>query len=151
MDVNSSAEKQDFPYIKDRLKPQIEYYSKTSKRLQREYYILSIISTIILAVIPILTLLSDFSELYKYLIAGSSAVASVLSGILLLRKTKDNWLEYRATSEALKAELEEYRYSAGAYKGREDKNILLVETCEKIMQAEHSEWYARMKKESSQT
>lgn len=143
----------EFPYITERLNEQIAYYGKKSIRLQREYYILSILNIIILALVPFLTLLSDFSMLYRYIIAGSSAVASILSSILLLRKTKDNWLEFRATGEALKTELEEYRYRVGLYDGKteEASNKILVQQCEKIMQSEHSAWYDRMKKESTQT
>lgn len=143
----------EFPYITERLNEQIAYYGKKSIRLQREYYILSILNIIILAFVPFLTLLSDFSQIYRYIIAASSAIASIFSSILLLRKTKDNWLEYRATGEALKTELERYRYQVEAYEKLDKKhaNDQLVTQCEKIMQLEHSEWYNRMKKESTQT
>lgn len=139
-------------YINDRLLQQIEYYSKESKKLQEEYYAISIVSIIVLAIIPIITLLSDAFTSFRYLIAGASAISSVLSSVLLIRKTKDNWLEYRATSEALQSELAKYNCCASVYnvKSDEERLVILVNTCEKIMSAEHNGWYARMKADSNQ-
>lgn len=139
-------------YIKYRLFNQIEYYEKSSKKLQKEYYVISITSIVILAIIPVITLLPENLCFYKYLIAGASALSAMLNSILLARKTKDNWLEYRYTSETLQSELEKYRCNAGIYNksGSEERFRIFVETCEGIMKTEHSGWYARMKADSDQ-
>lgn len=142
-----------FQYITERLIDQIKYYRRKSSMYQKEYHFLSITNIVILSFIPFFTLLSDYSEYSRYIIAASSAVASILSGTLLLRKTKDNWLEFRATEESLKSELEEYLYSVGQYSNltNDAASKLLVEQCEKIMRLEHTQWLDRMKKESTQT
>lgn len=139
-------------YIENRLLNQIEYYDKSSKKLQKEYYVISITSIVILAIIPVITLLPENLCFYKYLIAGASALSSILSSILLIRKTKENWLEYRATAETLQSELEKYRCSISSYNVKADNTRLgvLVERCEKIMSAEHAGWYTRMKADSDQ-
>lgn len=139
-------------YIKNRLLDQVEYYDKSSKKLQREYYAISITSIVILAIIPVITLLPEHLCFYKYLIAGASAILSMLNSILLVRKTKDNWLEYRTTSEALQSELEKYRCCVGSYNKAtsEERFRVFVETCEKIMSTEHVGWYTRMKADSDQ-
>lgn len=158
----------EFPtdYIKDRLLPQIKQYEKTGKKLQAEYYIISTLNTIVLASVPLLTMLSDLYPFLKFFVAGSSAIASIFSGILLLRRSKDNWLEYRATSEALQSELArffaEHPEFADCYaKGIPCTQVLrnrdnmremrdLVGACEKIIQVEREGWYNRMKAESDQ-
>lgn len=151
-------------YITDRLLPQIKHYEKKGTHLRREYYIISILNTVTLAAVPLLAMLSDIFQNLKYFLAGSSAIASIFSAILLLRRTKDNWLECQATSDALKCELARFFVDnpdiARAYK----TNILKDETlhgcmrelrnlakdCEEIMRVERTGWYTRMKSESDQ-
>lgn len=139
-------------YVNDRLLPQIRYYSGKSRQLQTEYYMISIVSIIVLALIPFLTMLSDTLAWSKYLVAISSAIASVLNSVLLLRKTKDTWLGYRAASESLKAEHTKYQFCVGDYSGLTDagRSCKLVENCEQIMQSERSGWYIRMRTDSDQ-
>lgn len=139
-------------YIENRILSQIKYYSRSSKRLQKEYLVISIASTVILAIVPVVTMLSDSFPHLKYVIALASAVASVLSSILLIRQTKDNWLAYRSTEELLKTELAAYKARAIAYRSSDDTErlSLLVERCESIMQTEHSAWHARMNGKNNQ-
>lgn len=134
-------------YLENRLKPQIEYYSEKSKKLKIEYQSMSFTSIIIMALIPVFTLLSAEFESMKYIIAFLSAIASILSAALLLRHSQENWIAYRTTCEALKAECEKYTYSALPYHEGSDveRNRKLVEACEEIMRNEHNEWKRRSK------
>lgn len=158
-------------YITDRLLPQIKYYERKGKHLQREYYIISILNTITLAAVPLLTMLLDDFPTLKYFLTGSSAIASIFSAVLLLRRTKDNWLEYQATGDALKCELARFfaenpEVSSLYYKYERLQNYeptnrstmpeciyklqLFAKRCEDIMSAERTGWYNRMKVESDQ-
>ncbi len=162
----SESEVNELPldYITDRLLPQIKHYEKKGDHLRLEYYIISILNTVTLAAVPLLTMLSDVFQNLKYFLAGSSAIASILSAILLLRRTKDNWLECQATSDALKSELARFfvdnpeitlAYQRGFPKEklfyehmRELRN--LAKACEEIMRVERTGWYTRMKADSDQ-
>ncbi len=139
-------------YIQLRLLKQINYYKKASKRLQKEYYICSIANTVFMAAVPIILMLPDSITWAKYVSAIISAIAAVLSSVLLIKRTKDNWIEYRSTREALESELAAFKSKAAAYQSNNYKQrfVLFVERCERIMQAEREGWYSRMKLEPNQ-
>ena len=63
-------------YIKNRLEPQMKYYSQKCASLQKEYYALSIISIVVNAIIPIFTIAIDNFFIIKYIIAILSAILS---------------------------------------------------------------------------
>lgn len=139
-------------YIAERLDPQISYYDRKSFRCQREYYALSVANIIILALIPVVSIAADDFAAVKYLIAAASATASILSSILLLKKSKENWVEFRATCENLKSEREQFRFASGPYKDlpSPERDSHFIERCEDIMGKEHSAWSSRTKKDSAQ-
>lgn len=130
-------------YIKTRLEPQMEYYSSKIALLQKEYYRLSIATIVVNAIIPILTIAVDSFFIIKYAIAALSAVATITSSILLLRKTKDTWVEYRSTYEQLKREKIMFETGVGDYSDHNEAAFIM--TCENIMDKEHSIWSQRMK------
>lgn len=140
-------------YIQIRLLPQIQYYSKSSRRMQNEYYALSILNIVLTAAVPIILMLPETVTSAKYISASISAIASIFSSILLIRGTRDNWIEYRTASEALKSELAAFKAKSAVYQ-KLDCNMrfsLFVERCESIMHAERTGWHSRMKIDSSQT
>lgn len=141
-----------FNYLGERLNPQIEYYDKSSRQFKRRYFGLSVLNIIVLALIPIISLHADSFPVVKVTVALLGAGAAIITGILNLMKFKENWLEYRYTCEALKAEREKHEYQAGEYKGLKfnEADALLVERCEAIMTAEHSTWSTRMKQADPQ-
>lgn len=147
----SRADTDERDYIQLRLLPQIEYYSKSSRRMRRKYYIFSIANTAFMAAVPVILLLPDTIKGAKYISASVSAIASVLSSILLILRAKDNWIEYRNASEALKSEFATFKARAADYRElRPHQQLsLFVERCEGIMQSERSGWYSRMKLDSN--
>lgn len=135
-------------YINERLNQQMQYYKDKCKKLQGEFYSLSIISITVNALIPVLSIAVDSFHLMKYIIALLSALVSISSSILLLKRTKDRWIGYRTTYEQLKKEKILFELGAGSYG---DKNIqVFAERCEKIMQDEHSLWKIAMKNTSEE-
>lgn len=125
-------------YITNRLDKQMGYYHKKCISLQREYYIISIAIIVINAVIPVLSMGIDSVGVLKYLIASLSSLSSILSSVMLLRKTKETWVEYRSTYEKLKAEKILYETSSGRYQNGAEEDFILV--CETIMGSEHNAW-----------
>lgn len=139
-------------YSSNRLAQQIEYYDKRSSRFKRWYFGLSILNIIVLALIPVISLGADSFPAVRVTVALLGAGAAIITSSLNLLKFKENWLEYRYTCEALKAEREKHEYQAGDYKGLkfDEADALLVERCEAIMTAEHSTWSTRMKQADPQ-
>lgn len=125
-------------YIKNRLDPQMSYYKSKCKALRKEYNIISIATIVINAAIPVLSMVTDFTPVVKYIIASISALATVFSSVLLLRKTKEHWVEYRTTYEKLKREKVLFEAKAGVYQTASENEFIL--NCENIMDAEHSLW-----------
>ncbi len=130
-------------YMNDRFNQQMQYYNNTCKKLQREFRCLSIISIIVNALIPVLSIAVDSIHIMKYIIASLSALVSISSSILLLNKTKDRWICYRTTYEQLKKEKVLFELGASNYKGKNIQDF--AERCEKIMQDEHAFWKTTMK------
>lgn len=128
----------EFDYIETRLKGQMEYYHTKCISLRKEYYIISIIAIVINAAIPVLTISIEVNSIFKYVIASLSAIASILSSALLLRKTKDTWIEYRNTYEKLKREKVLFENQCDKYSNGNVHDFIMV--CEDIMQNEHSAW-----------
>lgn len=135
-------------YISERLQGQMNYYKGKCKALKREYYVLSIISIVANALIPIFTIFIETSVFAKYVIASLSAVSTVLCSILLLRKTKEKWTEYRITYEQLKYEKVMYTSGVGIYNNGDEK--IFIEKCESIMCKEHNSWFDLMKSSEHQ-
>lgn len=134
-------------YVTTRLADQIEYYDNRSTKFQNEHYRLSVAGIILTAAIPILTLFLDIAPWTKYIIALVGAISSVLTSVLFLRRSKENWIESRSICEALKSEKEKYLHNCGQYQNlsQVDRDSLLVETCEALMNEERSNWSTRMK------
>ena len=125
-------------YIGTRLNSQLEYYHNKCMKLRSEYYWLSGISIAINAIIPILSMGIESTGFLKYVIATLSASASVMSSILLLRKTKDTWIKYRSAYEKLKREKALFENSAGIYAAANEGEFILA--CEDIMESELNAW-----------
>lgn len=125
-------------YISERLEPQMKYYSKRSKSLRKEYLTLSIIIVIVNATIPVISIGLDSVGPLKYIVALLSSMASILSSVLLIRKTKDTWIEFRMTYEKLKKEKVLFETHTGKYKDAQYDDFVL--SCEEIMESEHKLW-----------
>lgn len=134
-------------YVDTRLTDQIEYYDNRSTHYQREHYWLSIVEIILTASIPIFTLFLDVAPCIKYIIALVGAASSVLTSVLFLRRSKENWIESRSICESLKSEKEKYLHNCGQYQhlSQPFRDALFVDTCEDLMNKERANWSIRMK------
>ena len=125
-------------YITNRLDPQMGYYKNKCERLSKEFNWISIITIVINALIPVISMATENGPIVKYVIASASALATILSSVLLLRKTKENWVEYRSTYEKLKREKVLFETKSGIYQTASINDFIL--NCENIMDAEHNLW-----------
>ena len=93
------ARMQDGPakdYIKYRLFDQMQWYEKESAEKQRRFKALSLAAIVINAVIPVVTLLSEYGVAVRIGIAAFSAAAGVIGTVVNLCRYQDLWVQYRA-------------------------------------------------------
>lgn len=134
-------------YINSRLDPQIDYYDKTSVHCHREHDALSIFGIVLTASIPPLTLFTEVAPAIKFVVAIAGAAASILSSVLYLHKSKENWIEFRTICESLKSEREKYLHFVPPYGHElsdEERDAHFIAVCESMMQQEHTNWRLRV-------
>jgi uncharacterized membrane protein YgaE (UPF0421/DUF939 family) len=129
-------------YIEIRLNGQMRYYHKLCRKLKREENICALMSIICTALIPIFILSIDDIAIIKHIVALLGAASTVCSSILLLHRTKEVKLNYRATYEALKREYTFYINSIDVYasNNHEEKAKMFIKRCETIMRDENDNW-----------
>lgn len=132
-------------YIQNRLIAQINWYSDKSAKEQKHYKRLSVVSIILTAAIPIMTLLLDFDFINifaKLTIAVLSSFASVITGINTLYKHKELWIQYRTNCELLKSVLHRFYTQSDEFNGKTDDEAfkILVSSCEQYFVKEFDNW-----------
>lgn len=94
----------DKEYLKERLQAQQKYHSEKASSLKKKFIKLNITIMILSALIPIITLIMDFfPTIAKIIIALLGGASSVITGYLSLANIGNTFVEYRLTSERLKA------------------------------------------------
>ncbi len=130
-------------YVNTRVLPQMQYYSHSSKKHKSHYRYWMIVSMALSTLLPVLSVLSDGSLFTRVLIA---AVASAISGVnayLSFENSRDLWKNYRTIRESLLSTLYLYLNNAGMFRliaSQDEKDALLVETCEKEISQESTKW-----------
>lgn len=129
-------------YICARLEDQIAYYEKKSLQNKRIYYIVSIVSIVANALIPIISIFLTSNTLPKVLITCLSSCTAILSSILVLFNAKDLWTKYRISASRLTALLHQYYSHSGRFAELEERQafLLLVQLSESQMENEIKGW-----------
>ncbi len=134
----------DSEYFEQRLENQIKWYSSKSSLCQHRYKTLRLIEIIAAAFIP---LLSGMDVLNGRWIIGSLGMLIAISAATgSLFKYHENWIQYRATSEALKHEKYLYLGRTSPYDG-DDCFKILVQRVEALISKENSTWTLNVKSE----
>jgi len=134
---------EEFLYLKERVENQQKWHSKKASHHKSRFYIAEIVTIAAGALIPVINVFDVFPE--NWLRISSTILASIIvaaAGIGKLYKFQENWLNYRAVSEALKREEEFYQYEIGEYNIRSDRqrNKKLVERVENILSGSTSQF-----------
>jgi hypothetical protein len=120
----------------DRLTDQLRWYEDRSKSSRRWYQWLKVVQIVIAAAIPVSAAAGASAP-----VAGAlGAVIVVLEGLQQLFQFHQNWIGYRATSEALKREKHLYLALAGAYADAPRSDAVLAERVEALVMQEHAAW-----------
>lgn len=131
-------------YIEERLINQIIWYDDKAIEKQNKYKKLTIISIVLTATIPLLTLFTryEYGIIATILITISSATSSTILSIINLCEYHKLWIEYRSTCEILKSILHRYFMKSNEFESLDKKESLnlLISSCEEYMTKEFQTW-----------
>lgn len=130
-------------YLEVRVIPQMEYYSKSSRKNKKQYLKLRTLTIVFSALIPIATLFSEYGMAGKLVIMILGALVSAITLYLELQNYDMLWRAYRVKREQLLGTLMCYFMNAGEFAVVSDQNrkdTMLVEICEQCMSEEHKIW-----------
>lgn len=131
-------------YLADRVDDQISWYDYKSRRNKRAYQWLRVLEICAAGLIPFLTgYVDDQDGRMKFTIGLLGVMVAVVAGILALFKLQENWLQYRATCEALKHEKFCFLTQAPPYDTAQSFSIF-VQRIENIISQENSNWVQRV-------
>lgn len=136
-------------YLKKFVDDQIGWYDRKSINNQKWYKRLRIIAIVCSILIPLLAGYLDDLEYLKYFVGGLGAIVALIESLIGLNKYKENWIEYRATCEALQREKRLFLTLAGSYKDTKVTFSNFVERIEKITGKENIQWLEYMQKEAN--
>ena len=112
-------------YIELRLDAQQSYHSVKAGEFQTKHIRLSRTQIILAALIPVVAILDPTEHDYLQLLTGIiGATIAIIGGFMSLGNYQQNWMSYRTTSEALKAEKFKFLVRCGEYS---DGTILIAE------------------------
>jgi uncharacterized membrane protein YbaN (DUF454 family) len=149
MENNTSSE---HGYFNTRLEDQLHWYSEKAGKNKKRFYAMQIIIIVTGASISIVNGLRVSDALLGYIGVFSAilgAVVIIVTALLQLFKSQENWILYRTTAELLKKEKFYYLNSVGEYAGlsSEQKEKMLVERVETIVSSESSKYFSVHKPE----
>lgn len=131
-------------YIEQRLIHQIIWYDNNAIAKQRRYIRWTILTIIFTAVIPVLSLLTNFRYgiIATILIAVLSTSSAAILAVINLCEYHNLWIEYRSSCEVLKSMLHRYFMKTSEFCSPDKKvNLsLLISLCEEYMTKEFQTW-----------
>lgn len=133
-------------YLAQRLDDQIDWYSEKSSYCQSRYKAFRVIEVVAAALIPLLSGLGEKVPYALWIIGVLGVVVAVTTSIGGLFKYHENWIQYRATSEALKHEKFLFMTKVSPY-NVEDAFAILVQRVEGLISNENSTWTQTIRSE----
>lgn len=130
-------------YIEIRLIPQMDYYSRASRKFKKKYMCCKTMIIIFGALIPVAALFADYGILAKAVIAALGASVSAITAYIEVQNYHALWSSYRLKREQLLSIMMYYFTDTGIFSGITDskqKDILLIESCEQYLAEEHWAW-----------
>ena len=128
-------------YLTDRVDDQMSWYDSKSTWNQKRYKQLRFLATGLSLLIPFATgFLTDNRDWLKWSIGAAGIGIAIIEYLLSMNNYHENWVEYRATAEALKREKLLFLTKAGRYQKSESPFQDFVVRCEAIMAGEHEGW-----------
>lgn len=134
-------------YIRERLDDQINYFDKKSSQCQKYYKGLKRMEVVLLALIPLVTILPCFSDdiFNKVIIVAISVIAGILRHFNFIGTYFDLWIKYRSVAECLKTEKYYFLTGTNIYSNKEDAHSLLIKRTENIISKANEQWLSTIK------
>jgi hypothetical protein len=134
-------------YIQERLDDQLKYYSKAANNAKRKYQNIKVAEIAFAAMIPFLSALITPDRMYvKFIVGVLGVFVTLFSGMLMLYKYHEEWVNYRSTEEALKSEKYLFLAQSGPYKNGANAADF-IERIESILGNENQKWQQYASKE----
>ncbi|KKR33898.1 MAG: hypothetical protein UT63_C0010G0002 [Candidatus Gottesmanbacteria bacterium GW2011_GWC2_39_8] len=139
-------------YCTGRYSRALNYYDSRAITNQWCHRIFSIYSLVIsIAITPILTSSVICYEYSRIIVSILAPTIAIVTGISAIFKYHENWLNYRATWDALIHEKYWRDACVNEYKNAEDRNTLFVERVENLISQEGNNWLARQTSKEKNT
>jgi hypothetical protein len=122
-----------------RLEESLQWYRAKSNSNKAWYQSLRFLTILSAALIPFLSTNSEI-PLGHQLAGVLGVLIAVMEGLQQLKQFHVNWVNYRATEEALKHEQYLYIGKAGSYRGTDTPSQLLAERVEALVGSEETKW-----------
>lgn len=135
-------------YIKF-IESQMEYFEAKSGREQKKYRVLSFLTLLCNAVIPVVSVYSSMPVRYRVVITSLSAGSVIFNGVLMIYNSKENWKDNRNYYTELQRELRGYRLLSGEYEGMDEDTAFrtFFSRCEAILDDDKAKWNKSVEKE----
>lgn len=132
-------------YLKERLQDQLAWFERKSSWNQKRYRFLRTMVLILSVSIPLMAgFVQEGGKYLQYGIAGAGLLIAIAEGLISIYKYHDNWVQYRASAEALKREQYLLMTGTGPYekKFQNDQERLqtLVGRVEQILGSDIEQW-----------
>mgnify|MGYP005779136079 FL=1 len=115
------------------------YYDRRAKHYKHLYLSFAIMRIILLAFLPVLSLI-EFYSWSSVVIASISAVALVLESVSSVLGCRNKWETYRRACDCLCMEHRLYAMDSGIYEQEEKRLQNFVVNCETIIREEGEMW-----------
>jgi hypothetical protein len=133
-------------YLRARVDDQIDWYSKKSKSNQNWFKGLKLVELASAAVIPFVAGMSSIIPCSAWILGMLGVMVAICAGVTSVYHHQENWINYRATSEALKHEKFLFQTQSGAY--ADDSSFeSFVQRIEALISRENSTWASGNKKQ----
>lgn len=132
-------------YICTRIEDQIAYYEAKSAHNKRLYYVMSAMSIVANALVPVFSVFlktADGDEGIKVIITLLSSFSVVVTSLLVMFNAKELWSRYRSSASGLTSLLHQYYTRTGVFEELEDQAAfrLLAKLAESQFAEENKGW-----------
>jgi hypothetical protein len=131
-------------YIDKRYKKQLDWYEEHATKSRVTYYISQFLIVLAGALVPIINVFPSESNNINTIKIFSSILGSVIviiTGIIQITKSYENWISYRSTAELMKSEYQRFKLGVGDYSeekitNKANRSLLFIERMETIIAQE---------------
>lgn len=129
-------------YLQERVQDQLHWFERKSAWNQKRYRILKTTILVLSGSIPFMAGMVLDMPFFQWGIAIAGLLIAIAEGLISINKYHDNWVQYRASAEALKREQFLLSTGTGPYRDLDtaDRLEALVSRVEDILGSDNEQW-----------